>query len=229
MALPPSAFLGVHGFPDAGEHLRKKVGIPPGVPVNLWAVSDPPNAARPPLALPMIAQLAIYGSEHKSLTLQEIYKAVAARFQFFKEQDRMGIESWRNSIRHALSLYSVFIKVPRPSQGACRGCNWVLNIAACVHGPYGRERKRRTRPKGSDEGKAQKKRTRVSKPKSTNRKTKRGDDSADGASTLDLGERNLDPTVLTTKIRARSGTSSRRHTRPSPLKVRFLTQSKTTS
>jgi hypothetical protein len=40
-------------------------------------------------------QIAIYGSEAKTLTLQGIYRAIAERFTFFKEQDRMGIAAWR--------------------------------------------------------------------------------------------------------------------------------------
>ncbi|KAF8207033.1 hypothetical protein K438DRAFT_420495 [Mycena galopus ATCC 62051] len=238
-ALLPIAFLGLHGFPDAGDHLRKTVGILPDVPISLWAVTDPPNGERPHLPLPMLIQLAIYGSEQKSLTLQEIYRAIATRFKYFSIQDSMGIESWRNSIRHALSLYSVFIKLPRPPQG--RGCRWVLNPVACVHGPYGRERKRNNRPKGKgDQEENTKKRARATKPKLTNRTARRDlDDSSDSSSAFDLDERNLDPVLLAeapfsmstrdndasdsaTRVaiesRPRSWASSRRRTRPSPLK-----------
>ncbi|KAF7375267.1 Winged helix DNA-binding domain-containing protein [Mycena sanguinolenta] len=233
-ALPPSAFVAIHGFRDAGNHLRTTIGIPPGAPINLWAVTDPPDGSRPGMPLPRLIQLAIYGSKRKILTLQEICSAIAARFQFFREEDRIGRESWRNSIRHALSLYSVFIKIKREEGTRGRGDYWVLNVDACVDSPYGRQRKRRSQRKGSEpkEKASQKRSSPPSKP--TTRRAKKG------LSALDFDEGNLDPALrsmalapsyasdsdltdssvppMTTKSRARSGASSRRRKRLSPLK-----------
>ncbi|KAJ6468328.1 hypothetical protein C8R45DRAFT_466952 [Mycena sanguinolenta] len=230
-ALPPSAFVAIHGFPDAGHHLRTTVGIPLGVPINLWAVTDPPDGSRPGMPLPRLIQLAIYGTERKILTLQGICEAIAARFQFFREQDRIGKQSWRNSIRHALSLYSVFIKIKREEGTPGRGCFWVLNIAACIHGPYGRERKRRSR-KVSEPEKAPKKRVPPpNKPKPTTRKAKKSASAYEinldpalrkpalapsFASDSDLTDSSVAP--MTTKSRARSSASPRRRKRPSSLK-----------
>ncbi|KAF7330214.1 Winged helix DNA-binding domain-containing protein [Mycena venus] len=202
-ALPSSAFCRPHGFPDAGEHLRNAVGIPRHLPISLASVLDPPNGEKPPLPYQKLMQLAIYGSEHKSLTLQGIYAALATQFEYFRAQDRKGMESWRNSIRHALSLYSVFVKIPRPQHVPGKGSYWVLDIAACIHGPYGRLRKRKNRPKGSA-GQAKsstrvsaapsppRKRTRPSRSKLTNRKVKDFDDTT---SFSDLDESDLDLTL----------------------------------
>jgi hypothetical protein len=94
-ALPPSAFHGPHNFPDAGDHIRELLGVPRGAVVSLWNLVEPPDGIRPYIPYPLLMQIAIYGSEAKTLTLQGIYRAIAERFTFFKEQDRMGIAAWR--------------------------------------------------------------------------------------------------------------------------------------
>jgi hypothetical protein len=105
LAFPPSAFCGPHGFPEAGPHLRQSVGIPAGLPVSLSSVVDPPNGERPGVPLPSLVQLAIYETPAKSLTLQGVYKAIAARFKYFRVQDDMGIMSWR--VRPSYLSYTI--------------------------------------------------------------------------------------------------------------------------
>ncbi|KAF8169694.1 hypothetical protein K438DRAFT_1444612, partial [Mycena galopus ATCC 62051] len=97
--------------------------------VSLWSVTDPPTGEKPSLPLRLLVGLAIYGSERKSLTLQGIFQAITARFKYFRAQDRIGRQSWRKSIRHALSLYSVFTKIERQTPDPGKGCYWILNIA----------------------------------------------------------------------------------------------------
>ncbi|KAJ7354219.1 hypothetical protein DFH08DRAFT_691535 [Mycena albidolilacea] len=167
MALPPGAFYGPHSFPDAGNYLRIAVGIPLDLPVALESLLDPPAGARPTLPLRLLIGLAIYGSEQKSLTLQGIFDALAARFEYFREQDSAGHPSWRRSIRHALSLYSVFTKIERQEGDPGKGCYWTLNVNACADGPYDRPRKR-------------------------NKRKESGDTSSDGASAFDWDESHLD-------------------------------------
>lgn len=114
MALPPGAFYGPHSFPDAGNHLRIAVGIPLDLPVALESLLDPPAGARPTLPLRLLIGLAIYGSEQKSLTLQGIFDALAARFEYFREQDSAGHPSWRVSPQHGtrpLILKTFFVEV----------------------------------------------------------------------------------------------------------------------
>jgi hypothetical protein len=86
-AMPPSAFHQHHHqrFPDAGDYLRQQLNLPPGSTVNLWSVPEPTNGEKPSIPLPMLIKLAIYGSERKRLTLQEIYTAVEQRFTWFRE------------------------------------------------------------------------------------------------------------------------------------------------
>ncbi|KAJ6553600.1 hypothetical protein DFH09DRAFT_843304, partial [Mycena vulgaris] len=107
------------------DHIRNELGLPRDAPVNLWAVADPADGTRPKVSLPLLTQLAIYGSETKRLTLQGIYQALVARFRFFKEHETE--KQWRNSIRHALSLYQVFVKVKRPLHDAGKGDYWTLD------------------------------------------------------------------------------------------------------
>ncbi|KAJ6488165.1 hypothetical protein C8R47DRAFT_978843 [Mycena vitilis] len=141
---PSDLTIGPHSFPDAGPHLRAALGLSQDAPVSLWSLTEPPSAdIKPCVPYPMLMQLAIYGSEEKRLTLQGIYNAIAERFAYFREQDSMGILSWRKSMRHALSLYSVFVKIPKPFNVPGKGCAWILNIAAINDSQYSRARKRR--------------------------------------------------------------------------------------
>ncbi|KAJ7939106.1 fork head domain-containing protein, partial [Mycena leptocephala] len=49
---------------------------------------------------------------HKILTLQEIYRELASRYQWFHEHQQDP--AWKNSIRHNLSLNKVFKNIPSP-------------------------------------------------------------------------------------------------------------------
>ncbi|KAJ3825024.1 fork head domain-containing protein, partial [Lentinula raphanica] len=73
--------------------------------------------------LDTLVQLAIYGSPTGRLTLQEIYAAIKARFDWYKKSD----SSWRASIRHMLSLKSVFKSTERPPTAPGRGSYWQLD------------------------------------------------------------------------------------------------------
>ncbi|KAJ7746300.1 hypothetical protein B0H16DRAFT_1321039 [Mycena metata] len=126
-ALPPCAFHGPRVFPDPGDFLREKLHLPPGAPVDLWCVAEPADpATRPSAPYALLVTLAIYGTDKKRLTLQGLYREIANRFKYYRRQDALGIKSWRNSIRHALSLYALFINVPRPIPEPGKGEYWVL-------------------------------------------------------------------------------------------------------
>ncbi|KAJ7672225.1 fork head domain-containing protein [Mycena polygramma] len=187
---PSDLTIGPHSFPDAGPHLRAALGLPHGAPVSLWSLTEPPSAdIKPCVPYPMLMQLAIYGSEEKRLTLQGIYNAIAERFAYFREQDSMGILSWRKSMRHALSLYSVFVKIPKPLDMDIpgKGCAWILNISAINGSQYSRARKRR----GSKSKSAP---TTEKKAVGTRqRKSKYVEDASDCTSVSDVDESNLYP------------------------------------
>ncbi|CAG8552130.1 7638_t:CDS:2, partial [Funneliformis mosseae] len=67
----------------------------------------------------MIGQ-AIMASEEKKLALADIYSWISKTYPYYKMSD-IG---WKNSIRHNLSLYSAFIRVP--NEGTTRSL-WMIN------------------------------------------------------------------------------------------------------
>jgi hypothetical protein len=73
-----------------------------------------------------LIKLAIFGSPQKQLTLQEIYRALIERFEWFR--DNANENAWKNSIRHNLSLNKVFINIPRPITEPGKGTYWSLDL-----------------------------------------------------------------------------------------------------
>ncbi|KIJ62912.1 hypothetical protein HYDPIDRAFT_93371, partial [Hydnomerulius pinastri MD-312] len=128
-------------YPDAGPYLRQQLGLAPHEPANLASLPDPPYGEKPNQPLPMLIKLAIYGSPHKQLTLQEIYTELEKRFQYFRE--RRHEKAWKNSIRHNLSLNKVFRHVPRPITEPGKGSYWQLDVSEGEG--YKRPRKRRAK------------------------------------------------------------------------------------
>jgi hypothetical protein len=78
---------------DETEHLRAQLGCPPGAPVGLRALADPPPGEKPNYPLPTLIKLAIYDSPRGRLTLQEIYQALEDRFEWFRQ--RTDELSWK--------------------------------------------------------------------------------------------------------------------------------------
>ncbi|KAI0288947.1 hypothetical protein BC826DRAFT_915146, partial [Russula brevipes] len=111
---------------DETVHLRALLGCPPGAPVGLDALADPPPGEKPNYPLPTLIKLAIYGSPRRRLTLQEIYQALEDRFEWFRE--RTDELSWKNSIRHNLSLRKCFLKVQRPITEPGKGSYWMIDL-----------------------------------------------------------------------------------------------------
>ncbi|KAJ4466753.1 hypothetical protein J3R30DRAFT_2214172 [Lentinula aciculospora] len=124
-------------FLDAGPTLRSAFRIPPELPINLSILPDPVPGERPAVPLEALVQLAIYGSSRGKLTLQEIYSAIEDRFEYFRSTDR----KWRASIRHMLSLRSIFVLTERPATAPGRGSYWQLDVSVTMK--YKRPRKRR--------------------------------------------------------------------------------------
>lgn len=78
---------------DETVHLRALLGCPPGAPVGLDVLADPPSGEKPNYPLPTLIKLAIYGSPRRRLTLQEIYQALEDRFEWFRQ--RTDELSWK--------------------------------------------------------------------------------------------------------------------------------------
>ncbi|KAK7042093.1 hypothetical protein R3P38DRAFT_2419859, partial [Favolaschia claudopus] len=130
---------------DAGPYLRRQLGIPTPHPINLYALPDPLPGTKPRATLPVLIKLAIYGSAQGMLTLQQICGAIRERFRFFWEQFHLEADDILDrSIRHVLSLKTIYKKIPRSDQDPGQGCYWALDVDAEIkYGLYKRERKRR--------------------------------------------------------------------------------------
>jgi len=94
LTVPPASTSAPQPAPNVGNfgmlsdselaetvHLRALLGCPPGAPVGLNEVVDPPSSEKPNYPLLTLIKLAIYGSPRRRLTLQEIYQALGDRFE----------------------------------------------------------------------------------------------------------------------------------------------------
>lgn len=76
---------------QVSAYLRKTLFIPQDVPVNLWALADPPPGVRPNAPYPTLIKLALHGSPRRRLSLQEIYSALENRFEYYAtRKDQMA-------------------------------------------------------------------------------------------------------------------------------------------
>ncbi|KAF7332603.1 Forkhead box d1 [Mycena kentingensis (nom. inval.)] len=109
-----------HTFPDActAKYLLDRLGIEQ---LSLSAIpgSDIADSERPKTPLWMLVALAIASSRYKLLTLQGICAAIEDSFSFFRKAaaNTFGMKKstqYRETIRHLLSLYSIFHRVKRP-------------------------------------------------------------------------------------------------------------------
>ncbi|KAK0493439.1 hypothetical protein EDD18DRAFT_420493 [Armillaria luteobubalina] len=121
--------------PDAEAFLREQFSIPPNVAVNLDALPDPPPGMRPNYTNSQLARLAIYGHPRHRATLDQLLKAIENRFEWY----RNGNKSWRGSIRHLLSLESLYVKAGREKTDLGSGSYWTLD----VRNPKGMKRLRK--------------------------------------------------------------------------------------
>ncbi|XP_068089943.1 uncharacterized protein [Hyperolius riggenbachi] len=83
---------------------------------------------------------AILSSPEKRLQLSDIYQWIMDTYPYYHNQNK----SWRNSVRHNLSLNECFIKVGRSDNG--KGYYWTVhpaNVEAFSRGEYQRRRTRR--------------------------------------------------------------------------------------
>ncbi|KAJ7145673.1 fork head domain-containing protein [Mycena epipterygia] len=133
---------------DAADYLRRQLCLLPSIPVDLWAIADPPEGQKPFASLPTLVKLAIHGSPQKRLTLQGICDALIARFSWFHEHRQD--DAWKNSVRHNLSLNKVFRKIPRDVTQLGKGCYWELDLSGGEGHKRPRKRRKFEKCAGSD-------------------------------------------------------------------------------
>ncbi|XP_060642152.1 forkhead box protein D1-like [Anolis sagrei] len=98
-------------------------------------LSDKPNQSY--IAL---ISTAILSSPEKKLLLSDIYQWIMDKYPYFKNKEK----SWRNSVRHNLSLNECFVKAGRSENG--KGHFWAIhpaNLEDFSKGDYHRRRARR--------------------------------------------------------------------------------------
>ena len=94
---------------------------------------------KPTLSYIGLISMAILSAPEQRMLLSEIYSWIAKNFPYYKQKDR----SWRNSIRHNLSLNECFIKAGRSETG--KGNYWTIHPANTSDFGQGDFRRRRAR------------------------------------------------------------------------------------
>ncbi|KAJ3763432.1 hypothetical protein EV360DRAFT_78409 [Lentinula raphanica] len=105
----------------------------PNCPDSLDCLPD--TDGRPQHTLPVILRCAILGSPRKRLTIREIYAAMEGKYHYY----RTSGPTWKQSVRHHLSLNRLFERQPRPATDPGFGSYWTVNLSA----PPGTKRPRK--------------------------------------------------------------------------------------
>ncbi|XP_033750561.1 forkhead box C1-A-like [Pecten maximus] len=103
---------------------------------------------KPNLSYIAMISMAIQSVPSKQMLLSEIYEWISKNYPYYKMEDK----SWRNSIRHNLSLNECFIKSGRSESG--KGSYWSIhpaNIEDFGNGDFRRRQARRRVRKCDDE------------------------------------------------------------------------------
>ncbi|XP_069733856.1 forkhead box protein D4-like 1 [Phaenicophaeus curvirostris] len=104
------------------------------------AVPAPPPGDKPSQSYIALISTAILSSPEKKLLLSDIYQWIMDNYPYFKNKEK----SWRNSVRHNLSLNECFVKAGRSDNG--KGHFWAIhpaNLEDFAKGDYHRRRARR--------------------------------------------------------------------------------------
>lgn len=128
--------------PDSGDQLKVKSGKsePKKHCNDVISVSASAGLKPPGLSYIALISMAIQSSPEKKMMLSEIYQWIADRYPYYQLKDK----SWRNSIRHNLSLNECFVKCGRSENG--KGNYWSIhpaNMDDFASGDYRRRRARR--------------------------------------------------------------------------------------
>lgn len=118
-----------------GKRLLEAPSIKDSRPQKRVKVEDqplPPPESFPPVvddgikpshSYAMLIGMAILRSQHRRLTLAQIYKWITINYRHYREAADNG---WQNSIRHNLSLNKNFIKHERPKDDPGKGSYWAI-------------------------------------------------------------------------------------------------------
>uniref|UniRef100_UPI00358F582B forkhead box protein J1-B-like n=1 Tax=Myxine glutinosa TaxID=7769 RepID=UPI00358F582B len=80
-------------------------------------------SVKPPFSYATLICMAMKASKRSKMTLAAIYKWITDNFCYYRHAD----PSWRNSIRHNLSLNKCFMKVPRNKDEPGKGGFWMIH------------------------------------------------------------------------------------------------------
>ncbi|KAG6845359.1 hypothetical protein H0H87_010468 [Tephrocybe sp. NHM501043] len=113
----------------------------PNCPDSLSCLPD--TDGRPQHTLPVILRCAILGSPRQRLTIREVYAAMENKYAYYKTAG----PTWKQSVRHHLSLNRLFERQPRPVTEPGFGSYWTVNLSA----PPGTKRPRKRGRQSKDE------------------------------------------------------------------------------
>lgn len=83
------------------------------------------GAERPPGSYAQLIIEAIQAAPEKKLKLSEIYAYIVEKYCYFRTISKNG---WQNSIRHNLSLYQYFVRIPESkTKGSSKGSSWKVD------------------------------------------------------------------------------------------------------
>lgn len=102
--------------------------------------SDSDADTKPSHSYIALIAMAILSKPSKKVLLGDIYNYISENFPYYRSKDK----SWRNSIRHNLSLNECFIKAGRSENG--KGNYWAIhpaNVEDFANGDFRRRRARR--------------------------------------------------------------------------------------
>ncbi|VDB96096.1 unnamed protein product [Peniophora sp. CBMAI 1063] len=136
---PPGAYIGaplLH-VDDHGQHPPH-----PDCPSALSCLQDTND--KPSYTLPIIIRAAILGSASGRLTITDIYGVIIRKYPHFATLP--PDDSWKQSVRHHLSLSNRFVKVVRRANEPGRGAYWTVDLEA----PPGTKRPRKRSRKEQD-------------------------------------------------------------------------------
>lgn len=85
------------------------------------------SSVKPPFSYSQLIILSMKESNHSKMTLQMIYDWIIENFSYFKKADPSWQVTFKNSIRHNLSLNKCFKKIARQKDEPGKGGFWTLD------------------------------------------------------------------------------------------------------
>lgn len=92
------------------------------VPTPRIVNKKPDNGSKPSYSYAALIGQAILSTDHKLLSLNDIYCFIMVNYTYFKKD----VAGWQNSIRHNLSLNPSFVKVARSTNNPGKGSLWTI-------------------------------------------------------------------------------------------------------